>query len=61
MMNNPFQIMQQYQQFKNNFMQKNPNVNPQAVVQQLLNNGKMSQQQFEQCRQWADMLMNMKG
>lgn len=57
---NPMQLMQQFQQFRQNFMQQNPNANPQAMVQQLLNSGRMSQQQFEQFRKMANMLTGKK-
>lgn len=53
---NPFQLLQQFQQFRQTFMQKNPNVNPQNRVQEMLNTGKMTQTQFEQCRKMANML-----
>lgn len=55
---NPWQIWQQYQQFRQSFMQKNPNVNPQQKVQELLNTGRMTQQQFEQLRNMANSLMD---
>ncbi len=61
MMNmNPLQMMQQFQQFRQNWLQQNPNVSPQQAVQNLLNSGKMSQQQFEQFRNIANSFCNMK-
>lgn len=54
-MNNPMQIMQQFQKFKQDFSQKNPGVNPQEYVQKLMSQGKVSQQQFEQARSFAQM------
>lgn len=57
---NPFQLMQQFNQFKANFQQQNPGANPQAIVQQLLNSGKMSQQQFETFRTMANQITGMK-
>lgn len=57
---NLMEIMQQFAQFKQAFMQQNPGVNPQTIVQQMLNNGQMSQQQFEQVRNLANMLMGRK-
>lgn len=59
-MNNPFQafgnmqnFMNQFNQFKQNF----GNQNPQQMVQQLLDSGKMSQQQFNQLSQMASQIM----
>ena len=61
MMNmNPLQMMQQFQQFRQNWLQQNPNVSPQQAVQNLLNSGKMSQQQFEQFRNIANSFSGMK-
>ena len=48
MLKNPTLAMQRYESFKKEFMQKN--MNPQSAVQQLLNEGKMSQQQYEEYR-----------
>lgn len=48
MMKNPKLAMQRYESFKKEFMQKN--MNPQSAVQQLLNEGKMSQAQYEEYR-----------
>lgn len=47
--------MQQFQKFKQDFSQKNPGVNPQEYVQKLMSQGKVSQQQFEQARSFAQM------
>ena len=61
MMNmNPLQMMQQFQKFRQNWLQQNPNVSPQQAVQNLLNSGKMSQQQFEQFRNIAYSFSGMK-
>jgi hypothetical protein len=61
MMNmNPLQMMQQFQKFRQNWLQQNPNVSPQQAVQNLLNSGKMSQQQFEQFRNIANSFSGMK-
>ena len=57
---NPLQMMQQFQQFRQNWLQQNPNTSPQQAVQQLLNSGKMSQQQFEQFRKIAKGFSGMK-
>ncbi|SFA75704.1 hypothetical protein [Selenomonas ruminantium] len=57
---NPLQMMQQFNQFRQNWLQQNPNTSPQQAVQQLLNSGKMSQQQFEQFRKIANGFSGMK-
>ena len=56
---NLFQIMQQFAQFRQNWLKQNPVGNPQQMVQQLLNSGKMSQQQFEQFRNMANSFTGM--
>ncbi len=48
-------IMQKFQQFKNQFKG-----NPQEQVQQLLNSGKMSQAQFNNLRQMAQNMFGIK-
>ena len=48
------QMIQQFNQFKQSF-----NGNPQQQVQQLLNSGKMSQEQFNQLKQLADQFQGM--
>lgn len=61
MMNmNPLQLMQQFNAFRQNWLQQNPNISPQQAVQNLLNSGKMSQQQFEQFRNIANSFSGMK-
>lgn len=59
-MMNPMQIIQQFNQFRQNWLQQNPNTSPQQAVQQLLNSGKMSQQQFEQFRNMANSITGLK-
>lgn len=54
MINNPFQIMQQFNQFKNMF-----NGNAQQQVQQLLNSGKITQDQYNSAVQMAKELQKM--
>lgn len=58
--NTPFgnmaNMMQQFQQFKNGF-----SGDPKAMVQQLLNSGRMTQEQFNQLAQTAQYLRNMMG
>lgn len=50
---NAFQLMQQIQQFANNFKG-----NPDNVLQDMLNSGRMSQQQYNQCSQLAQQFRN---
>ncbi len=53
--NNGFMnMMSQFQEFKQNF-----NGDPQQQVQQLLNSGQMSQQQFNQLSTMATQFQNM--
>lgn len=51
--NNP-QFKQQFEAFARNFQQSGQN--PQQVVQQLLNNGQMTQDQFNQLRNIANQI-----
>ena len=46
--NNPMQMMQQFQQFRNTF-----NGNPQQMVQQMLRNGQITEAQLQQATQMA--------
>lgn len=55
-MNNMIGMMQRFQQFKNNFQG-----DPRAQVQQLLDSGQMSQEQFNQLSQMASQFQNMIG
>jgi len=58
MQNNPFinmqNMMQQFQQFKSSFTG-----DPQQQVMQLLNSGKMSQEQFNQLQMMAKQFQGM--
>lgn len=59
-MNNIFQMfggIQNFQNQFNQFKQQIGNQNPQQMVQQLLDSGRMSQQQFNQLRQMANQIM----
>lgn len=47
-------IIQQFQQFKNSF-----HGDPRQQVQQLLNSGRVSQEQYNQAVQMANMLQRM--
>mgnify|MGYP007069881929 CR=1 FL=1 len=53
---NPMQLMQQFQAWKNQFARQNPGISPQDKVNELMRQGKISQQQFEQARGMASML-----
>lgn len=55
---NPQMFMQQFQTFMQQF--KQGNANPQQMVQNLLNQGKMSQEQFNQLRNMANQITGMK-
>lgn len=55
MASNPIQMIQQFAQFKRSMQGKNP----QAIVQELLNSGQMSQEQFEQLKQQAQDLQSI--
>lgn len=54
--NNPMAMMQQFSQFKNLLQSRGQN--PQALVNMLMQSGKMSQQQFQQLQQQAAMFKN---
>lgn len=58
LLNNPLQFKQQFEQFARNFQQGGQN--PQALVQQLLNQGKMTQDQFNQYRDIANQITGMR-
>lgn len=49
-------VLQRFQQFRQNFRG-----NPQEQVQQLLNSGRVSQQQYNQAVQMAQQLQRMFG
>ena len=55
-MGNMMQMAQQFMQFKNTFKG-----NPQQQVQQLLNSGKVSQEQYNQAVQVAQQLQKFLG
>ena len=57
MMGNPMQmIMQRFNQFRQTFQG-----NPQQQVQQMLNSGRISQEQYNQAVQTANQIMRMFG
>lgn len=53
-MNNPMQMIQQFNQFRQQFQG-----DPKQQVQNLLNSGQMSQAQFNQLQQQATQFMQM--
>ena len=53
---NMMNLVGRFQQFKNSFQG-----DPRAQVQQLLNSGQMSQEQFNQLSQMASQFQNMLG
>lgn len=57
-MNNPLNMMQQFQTFVDNFQKMGRG--PQSVVQELLNTGAMSQTQFNELRAQANQIMGTK-
>lgn len=52
---NPMQMLQQAVNMRNRMLQQNPNTNPQQMVNQMLQSGKISQQQFETARNMLGM------
>lgn len=52
--NNMFGLLQQFQNFKQNFRG-----DPRQQVQDLLNSGKMTQEQLDQCTSMAQSLQNI--
>ena len=52
--NNPMQLLQQFSQFRQQMQGKDP----EAMVNELLKSGKMSQAQFEQLKQQAQGLQS---
>ena len=53
--NNPLGMIQAFAQFKNSMQGKNP----QAMVEDLLKSGKMTQAQFDQLKQQASALQSI--
>lgn len=58
LLKNPQMFLQKFNEFRENF--RNSGNNPQQMVQQLLNEGKMSQEQFNQYRDIANQLLGTK-
>lgn len=57
MFGNVQNMMSQFQQFRQQIEKQG--INPQQEVQRLLQTGQMSQQQFEQLKQMANMFSNL--
>jgi hypothetical protein len=55
------QMMKDFQKFKADMQAKNPGMNPQEFVNQMVSSGKVSQAQFEQARNKAMNLANSLG
>ena len=53
--NNPMQMLQRFAEFKQSMQGKDP----EAMVNELLRSGKMSQQQFEQLKAQAQSFMSL--
>ena len=53
------QFQQQFVQFQQQFQGNGGGFNGQQQVQQMLQNGQMTQEQFEQCRRWANQMTGM--
>ena len=52
-------FMKNFQTFYQNFRQQNGNISPQQMVQNLMNQGKMSQEQFNRFRDLANKITGM--
>jgi hypothetical protein len=50
------QMMKDFQKFKQDMQSKNPGMNPQEMVNQMVSSGKVTQAQFEQARNLANSL-----
>ena len=62
MFGNMQNMQNRFQQFVQNFQQQNGgNMNPQQMVQQLLNSGRMTQDQFNQIQNMANMFFGKNG
>ena len=59
-LNNLGKFMQNFNAFKQQFQQQNQNITPQQKVQELLNSGQMSQQDFNQLRDIANQITGKK-
>lgn len=58
LMQNPMQFKKQFDDFMRN-VQQGGQQNPQQIVQQMLNDGRMSQAQFNQYRDFANKMTGL--
>lgn len=56
MLNNLGELMQNFNNFAQQFQNQNKNQTPQQKVQELLNSGQMTQQDFNQLREIANKI-----
>ena len=56
---NPQQFQRKFDEFTQNFQKNYGNISPQQMVQNLLNQGKMTQAQFNQYRNMANRITGM--
>lgn len=56
MLNNLGQLMKNFNNFAQQYQSQNQNVTPQQKVQELLNSGQMTQQDFNQLREIANLI-----
>lgn len=56
MLNNFGQLMETFNRFTQQFRAQNQNVSPKQKVQELLNSGQMSQEDFNQLREIANRI-----
>ena len=57
---NPLEMINRIKKFQQEMTAKNPGMNPQEYVSQLVQSGKVSQAQFEQARQFASNFPGIK-
>lgn len=60
LLQNPQNLMAQFNDFVKNFQQQYNGQNPQQMVQQMLNSGQMSQAQFNQYRDIANKILGVR-
>lgn len=56
---NPQQFQREFDEFTQNFQKNYGNITPQQMVQNLLNQGKITQAQFNQYRNMANQITGM--
>ena len=61
LLQNPQMFQQKLNEFQQNFQQKFGNMSPQQMVQKLLNEGQMSQSQFNTLRGLANQITGAKN